>query len=537
MNLVYGMFRVSTLKGRFLLWAGTLVLAMSLIIVLCFSAIVYTTKAKEMNSTLQQAVNLQSEFIDQWKTERLSNVRYLARLPEVERGEKDKIKNTFTLFLEEHNEFSTISLADAQGTIQINPNGDTGATVTDRDYFKAALRNEVFVSDVLIGKISGKSIVVFSAPFQTDGGDVGGAVLGVVELDTLDQIMNKFRLGETGRTYLLNQSGYRITKWDKDSGEKRISRKYATEIYERAVRNQIDTSAYRNPDGESVFGAYAWTRDRQWILVGEINSSEVFRPYFTMIKLMAAITLGILMVSYMAAMLMARRIEGLLQHMLQGTKLIREGRFGYRIDPNMIASAPVELRELSNHFNIMSEKLEQTMRLLEESAVVDHLTEVYNRRFLMNEGNKMLLASIRGGHPCCVLLVDVDHFKQVNDRYGHLVGDRVLRHVASVLVGCVRHSDVVARYGGEEFVIAAVNCDLAQGRELGERIRSWVSGSPYLEEGIELQLTVSIGVAQNRPDVTYGTNNLEDMIERADKALYRAKHRGRNRVETELQGV
>ena len=111
-----------------------------------------------------------------------------------------------------------------------------------------------------------------------------------------------------------------------------------------------------------------------------------------------------------------------------------------------------------------------------------------------------------------------------------------MKHAAALLVACVRNSDVVARDGGEEFVILATNCELSRGRELAERIRSWFINSPYRDEEREIVINVSIGVAQSSPQRTYGTNTHEDMIERADRALYRAKHQGRNRVECDDTG-
>jgi diguanylate cyclase (GGDEF)-like protein len=184
----------------------------------------------------------------------------------------------------------------------------------------------------------------------------------------------------------------------------------------------------------------------------------------------------------------------------------------------------------------MSDKLESTVKLLEKTAVIDHLTEVYNRRFLLNEGWKIEEAAARAGNASCILLIDLDNFKKINDTYGHLIGDRVLKHAAGLLVSAVRNSDVAARYGGEEFVVLATNCELGQGRELAERIRVMFTVSPYKDEGRVIALTVSIGVSQTCLKRSFGTNQLEDMIERADKALYRAKHLGRNRVECDDLG-
>lgn len=507
---------------------------MSLLILLSFSIMVRMIKEQETYNTLQETVTLQRQFVDKWKWERMADIRYLASMYSRTGVDLNRLKLEFEQFIYTHGDYDALSYIDKAGHMQWNSSGLPSAVdVSDLDYFKAVLDKKDFVSDILSSRVSGRIIVVFASPiFESDGGVIG-AIIGSVELNTLDEMMNQFQLGASGESYILNRDGYRITKTVAGSDEPRLSRRYATAVMDRALLNRTETSAYQKPDGTEVFGAFAWTLDRNWVIVAEVASAEVFRPYYTLIKVMIVITMAILLISYIFAISLTRRMETVIHELLHGTNLIREGQYGYQIDRQVINSSPTELKELSDNFNVMSEKLQSTVLLLEESAVIDHLTEVYNRRFLMNEGNKMMMAALRAGSPCCVLLIDADYFKSVNDRHGHLVGDRVLNHIAEVLVGCVRASDVVARYGGEEFVVLATNCDLQQSQELAERIRTWIENSPYREESISIRLSVSIGVTQNSPIRKFGTNVLEDMIERADKALYEAKHRGRNRVVAE----
>ncbi|PYI51596.1 diguanylate cyclase [Paenibacillus flagellatus] len=532
MQNLYRILRVSTLKGRLRLWVGVLIVTMCVLIVLFMSLLGKVIKERETHSALREAIELQRMFIDKWKSERLADIEYLAAMPGARALNLEEMRSQFRMFKLTHTEFDTISFINAAGNTSLNLDGPFDTNVSDRDYFRAVrdLRKP-YVTDVMIGRVTGKYIVGFVAPVIGGDGKFAGAIIGAVELTTLDSIMNQFRFGANGETFLLDRDGFRITKPRDRFDAPRITVQYQTDIYQRAVAGLDAPKSYLNQAGERVYGAYAWTSDRQWLLVGETRTADVYKPYFNLFGVMALITALILIASYIAAMLLTRKMIALLRHLLNGTKRIREGRFGYQIDPSIIRTAPAELKELSDNFNIMSAKLATTMQLLEESAVIDHLTEVYNRRFLMNEGTKIEEAAARAGNPSSILLIDVDYFKQINDTYGHLVGDRVLKHAASLLVACVRHSDVVSRYGGEEFVVLATNCELERGCELAERIRTWFISSPYRDEEREIAITVSIGVAQSRPERTYGTNRLEDMIERADKALYRAKNRGRNRVE------
>jgi diguanylate cyclase (GGDEF)-like protein len=171
-------------------------------------------------------------------------------------------------------------------------------------------------------------------------------------------------------------------------------------------------------------------------------------------------------------------------------------------------------------------------RLL-RSGFTDVLTGWHNRRYLHVRLNEELARARRDRDQIVCLMLDVDHFKRVNDTYGHAAGDYVLQEMASRIEAQNRASDVAARYGGEEFVVLLPNTDLASGEKMAERIRKAVSATPYeLPGGEEKTITASIGIAGVTPDAdvedlkTLG----ESLIARADVALYRAKSGGRDRV-------
>jgi two-component system, cell cycle response regulator len=168
---------------------------------------------------------------------------------------------------------------------------------------------------------------------------------------------------------------------------------------------------------------------------------------------------------------------------------------------------------------------------LAEGALQDPLTGLYNRRHLDDRLGSELAASLRHGRAMALLMIDVDHFKEVNDRHGHLAGDEALKMVAFVLRGAVRKEDVLARYGGEEFVVIARETPLDGARALGERIRRAVEKSRCACQGAELGVTVSIGVTVSVGPSDYVPGRSErELVEAADRALYAAKEQGRNRV-------
>ena len=170
---------------------------------------------------------------------------------------------------------------------------------------------------------------------------------------------------------------------------------------------------------------------------------------------------------------------------------------------------------------------------LMRSGFTDVLTGWHNRRYFQVRLNEELARARRGQKHVVCLMLDADHFKQVNDTYGHAAGDAVLQELATRIHTEVRKSDVAARYGGEEFVVLMPNTDLDSGALLAERIRRAIFAEPFvLPDGTNHEVSVSIGIAGALPGVDDGDlkTAAESLVARADVALYRAKAAGRNRV-------
>jgi diguanylate cyclase (GGDEF)-like protein len=171
-------------------------------------------------------------------------------------------------------------------------------------------------------------------------------------------------------------------------------------------------------------------------------------------------------------------------------------------------------------------------RLFEETrqlAITDPLTGLANHRQFYDQLSREIRRSTRYRRPLTLLMLDLDHFKAFNDRYGHLAGDQALRETADVLRQNARSVDLLARYGGEEFAIILPETDLERAAAHAERIRSAVASHVFhsQETGLVHQVTVSIGVAA----LTLATRKIEDLVHDADQAMYRAKAGGRNRLE------
>ena len=176
----------------------------------------------------------------------------------------------------------------------------------------------------------------------------------------------------------------------------------------------------------------------------------------------------------------------------------------------------------------MRKHLEEQNAELDRLANTDYLTNLYNRRRFFHAAENEFAKSVQSGMPISITLIDLDHFKKVNDTHGHLVGDSVLIHIAQLIRLHCRESDLAARYGGEEFILLHPSTDRRNAFMVAERIRKWVEVTPFLHEQNEIHVTMSAGVVDI--DVCRDCHRIDDVLGLADVALYRAKDAGRNQV-------
>ncbi len=186
-----------------------------------------------------------------------------------------------------------------------------------------------------------------------------------------------------------------------------------------------------------------------------------------------------------------------------------------------------ELMEANDALHRNLREIDELQEQLREQANRDPLTGLYNRRYLDSTLERELARCKRGGTPLALILIDIDHFKQVNDTYGHQAGDEVLLRLAAMLASMARAGDVACRYGGEEFLLLMPTMPLASARERAEALRAAFADMEVSFGAFKLRTTVSVGIA------AYPGHGIsaDELIRNADTALYRAKNLGRNRVE------
>jgi two-component system, cell cycle response regulator len=174
--------------------------------------------------------------------------------------------------------------------------------------------------------------------------------------------------------------------------------------------------------------------------------------------------------------------------------------------------------------NIETKYHEEFFRL----TAIDGLTQAYSKRFLLETLEREFYRAIRHSRPLSLAMLDIDHFKQINDKYGHLAGDTILREMSGIILRNIRREDVFARYGGEEFALVFPETDREQAVQISEKLRKLIEAYPFSFKGKGIPVTVSFGVAEaGGPE---NVESMQDFIACADAKLYEAKQTGRNRV-------
>lgn len=484
---------------------------------------------------LTAALRLQQQFIEQWVGERAGDIGYLAADPRVLSLPPEALRGMFGAILETASGFDNIVYVDERGLTRADPRSPAGVDLSDRDYFKAASAGRSYVSDVLQSRLTGENIFVVSSPVRDGMGRFRGLVFGAVSLKTLSTFMGTVQDESASRTFLVRAGGELIAPQGEGPGLKP-----GDTLYERAKANAPSQGIYRNAEGVRVVGTYQWVLGGKWLLAAERPESDIMAMHAWVLGVPFLGALVVFLLFGPMALRLARSLEAPLKRLEEHARQIEAGNFEVDCAPLQgagLAGTPEEVLRLNQAYCMMVDRVRAALDALREASFTDHLTGAANRKQLFYEGPRMLDSARRAGTPVSLLMLDLDHFKRVNDTHGHAAGDAVLASFAALLRSTLRKSDLFARYGGEEFVVLGPNADLAHGVELAERIRQAVERLEVQCGEASLRFTVSIGVASlqgppaGKPVQPGATGPLEELLARADEALYAAKAAGRNQVQ------
>jgi diguanylate cyclase (GGDEF)-like protein len=410
---------------------------------------------------------------------------------------------------------------------------------SDQAWFKRALQTGSFtIGDYQVsqvGTLAGKATVNFAYPVYGGNGQLQAFVVATLDLAWLNQLAAQLQLPAGTTLTMVDERGTILTRHPDAArwvGQSVPEAPVIKDVLARQVEGVDETSGL---DGVPRLFAFAPLRDdgqneRAYIVLGipaQTAFADADRGLFRNLAGAGLVSILALAAAWIGSETFVLRPVRVL---LNATRQIAQGDLSPRAS---LSGGSGELGRLAHAFDKMTEALEQksqeNARLLEEVqrlANTDSLTGLYNRRAFFGLAGREFARARRFHTPLSAVMLDVDHFKAINDTQGHAVGDQVLQVVAQRCAQNIREIDILGRYGGDEFVLVLPGTDRAEAYQLAERLRQCVVGVVEIGSSA-LTLTVSLGVAS----LTETMPNIANLLEHADAALYRAKEVGRNRID------
>lgn len=367
----------------------------------------------------------------------------------------------------------------------------------------------------------GESEFLFLArsPIRGRNNERLGTLVTVSRLADLSRHLEVGLASGTGNLRVMDPSGAVV--FESRPHPQGVDHDLSTEGVRRSLNGEQGVAEYLDGRGQRVLGAYRFLLSSRLALVVEMDGDSAFAAVHRLRDfnlLASALAVGVVAaLGYALVVSLSRPIEEL----IAGAQAVSQGNYSISIP----VRSSDEVGYLARVFNQMTQALRDSHVALERMSTTDELTGLHNRRQLTRALSAELGRATRAREPMSVLMMDIDHFKSFNDRFGHLQGDRLLRELGNLLTKRVRATDVAARYGGEEFVVVLPQTDKEHAERKAEQLRQECESEVSAGDSPG-RVTLSIGVATYPED---GTTD-QELLRKADEALYRAKHLGRNRV-------
>lgn len=424
------------------------------------------------------------------------------------------------------------------------------------EFVDSAIRNKkATISPIRINPLNGKPAIYIAQPIMSldNPTAVNNVLIGELKIDPIEKLRQGIRFGEAGHSAIVDHLGHVIAHPNPDWMVGNIEDLSNLGIVKKMMAGQTGVTEFYSPFvKQTMIAGYTAVPELGWGIMVPQPKAEVDKQVRSIVFTQFSWGLVGLVVALITAHFLGRWITQPINELASaGNKLSKEG-FQDNL-PKIRDSAPIELQLLAGCFgaairglaasraevedlnqSLQSKIKEATNELREANmklsvlARSDHLTNLANRRHF--EQTIANLASRRQADTdnVCLLLVDVDHFKQINDQHGHSAGDMVLIQIAEILDHHMRQTDLAARYAGDEFIVL-IRAEEDIGRERANAIRNEIAERKFHVDGEDLQVTVSVGLfIFNVADYEHKT---EQIFRNVDAAMYQAKERGRNTVE------
>lgn len=541
--------RLHSIKSKILVFALLATLIPSLTMGWLSYAQNKRSLTEKITEELRNVTSHTSREIDLWLKERFYDVRVFASSYEVsENLEKilrapnataeeakvlRRLQGYLTSVREKFIDYEELLVIDPKARVVASTADQPGVVHLPSDWLNLAKEDEAILGEMHWDEALEKTVMMIAVPIKAANGRFLGALTARLNFHAIHQFVQSFPLGTSGHVYVITRDGTLVIS-------SRLSPSALTKIQlaDHATRTLYTKEAvsleYRDYRGKQVVGTLRQVPHLDWAVVAEIGQDEAYARVVRLRNLTLLIVSGLLLGIGLTAYLLGLTIVHPLDRLTKGAAKVAAGDL--QVDLPVLSGGEVgymtevfndmvaRLRQGRDDLSAINSTLSERNQELAQLSVTDSLTGLYNRKHLMETLVNEVARARRHKRPFSVLLIDIDHFKEFNDTFGHLAGDDLLTTLASILKGSIRSVDYAARYGGEEFLVMLPETDIGGASESADRIRDRVAAESF-GNGNE-QITVSIGVAAFRE---HG-NTPESIIASADAALYQAKRRGRNRV-------
>lgn len=513
------LFKKNTFDGRL---RRFIIYLLFFIVLITSSFLIYIVKS-QISETFKKELNsiliMQDQAIDKWFNERELDIRFLSNNYIIKNKQKKDIRILLEDFVNSQSEFYSIALVDTKGQTVIDSTFSYKRYFGEKVFFEESLTGVDSISSAEINSYDNMPVLHFSSPVFNAYNEVIYVIVGAVRLSSIQAIIEGFRFSKTGETFIINKNNQLLTKrkFDKDSDLLRIT-----------DNSNISKGFYSSYSNKEVLGDVIKSNFGEWKIVAQISKDEMYEVFeeFLIYVLLFMITLLIMIIPFILKF--SNKIVEPLKCLLDGSQQIKDGDYGHEIDSTLINKATIEIQDLTHSFNSMSRVLKQVIGELTLQSTTDSLSKLYNRRELLRLSKNMFNISLYNNNHIAILMIDIDHFKKINDNYGHRTGDVAIERVANTIKTSVTDIDIVGRYGGEEFLVFIGDTNKLTIQSIAQRILNNIRKLSIVNEEHKLTCTCSIGIFYMKNlsnEITF-----ESAIELSDKALYKAKNTGRDKI-------
>jgi diguanylate cyclase (GGDEF)-like protein len=505
----------------------------------------------KITNTMRNATVQASGKLDLWLKERLYDLRVFASSyvisenithPTVGRTMKSDfmtksspIKGYLQSVCDKFAVYDELILISLDGTLMVTSAEDDSTLMRPERWKGQMAATQPINAETFFDRRTGLKYLIITETIKTGDGRVLGYLAGKINLDSIGSILQHHAVGGIDEMYLVDAKRRLLTSSQPLSKEM-LRSNLSVRMPESMNGPSAMPASYTDFREHYVVGMATPIASIDWVMVTQMKHKNAYAELVLLRRITTALVGGLMLSIGLLAYLFGHALVRPVRRLSKEAARVAGGN----LDVDIPVTGLSEVSYLTQVFNHMvsslrygreklsdaNKALVETNKELHQLSITDGLTGLLNRKHILELLDREISRSRRYGHPVSVLMLDIDHFKNVNDTYGHQTGDAVMRRLADCLCEAVRENDLVGRYGGEEFLILLPDSNARNGAQTAQRIRKMVQDLEIETSRENVSVSVSIGVS-SYPQ--YG-RDANAVISAADAALYQAKSSGRNQV-------